>query len=70
MIQEEIKITSATVFVNPYTEPDEEEQKVEEEKKATDDDRVISISRIFLGNNVYFLLLVYDLAGQIVNSSG
>ncbi|KAM0937794.1 putative peptidylprolyl isomerase [Dioscorea sansibarensis] len=39
---EEIKILNCKVFVNPYTEPDEEEQKVEEEKKVlnSDDDKV------------------------------
>uniref|UniRef100_A0A1D1YC95 Peptidyl-prolyl cis-trans isomerase-like 2 n=1 Tax=Anthurium amnicola TaxID=1678845 RepID=A0A1D1YC95_9ARAE len=35
---QDIKITSVTVFVNPYNEPDEEEEKVEEENKATDND--------------------------------
>lgn len=35
---EEIKITSVTVFVNPYMEPDEEDkkEKAEEEKKTVD----------------------------------
>ncbi|KAK7252769.1 hypothetical protein RIF29_36963 [Crotalaria pallida] len=36
---EEIKITSVTVFVNPYTEPDEEEEQDNaKEKNAVDDD--------------------------------
>ncbi|XAR51367.1 Peptidylprolyl isomerase [Bertholletia excelsa] len=37
---EEIKITSVTVFVNPYTEPDEdnEQAKTKEEKKEEDED--------------------------------
>ncbi|XXG56876.1 hypothetical protein AAC387_Pa03g4183 [Persea americana] len=35
---EEIKITSVTVFVNPYTEPDEEDKKGEDEKKDDDED--------------------------------
>lgn len=36
---EEIKITSVTVFVNPYMEPDEEDkEKAEEEKKTVDTD--------------------------------
>lgn len=36
---EEIKITSVTIFVNPYTEPDEEdEEKAKEEKNAEDDE--------------------------------
>ncbi|XP_020520929.1 peptidyl-prolyl cis-trans isomerase CYP65 isoform X2 [Amborella trichopoda] len=37
---EEIKITSVTVFVNPYTEPDEEEKGKEEEKVDDDYDKV------------------------------
>ncbi|KAF7849967.1 hypothetical protein BT93_L0074 [Corymbia citriodora subsp. variegata] len=37
--QEEIKITGVTVFVNPYTEPDEEEEKEKtENNKATEDE--------------------------------
>ncbi|MCL7038441.1 hypothetical protein MKW94_001078 [Papaver nudicaule] len=35
---EEIKITSITVFVNPYLEPDEEEDKSKEEKETVDED--------------------------------
>ncbi|XP_058080781.1 peptidyl-prolyl cis-trans isomerase CYP65 [Magnolia sinica] len=35
---EEIKITSITVFVNPYTEPDEEEDKKGEDEKVADED--------------------------------
>ncbi|KAF4402035.1 hypothetical protein G4B88_017547 [Cannabis sativa] len=37
---EEIKITGVSVFVNPYSEPDEEEEKeaAENEKKAEDED--------------------------------
>lgn len=37
---EEIKITGVTVFVNPYSEPDEEEEKeaAENEKKAEDEE--------------------------------
>ncbi|XP_062101808.1 peptidyl-prolyl cis-trans isomerase CYP65 [Humulus lupulus] len=37
---EEIKITGVNVFVNPYSEPDEEEEKeaAENEKKAEDED--------------------------------
>ncbi|KAJ3673958.1 hypothetical protein LUZ60_005950 [Juncus effusus] len=40
---EEIKITGVTVFVNPYTEPDEEEEKIkaeEEKKKSAEEDDV------------------------------
>lgn len=38
--QEEIKITGVTVFVNPYTEPDEEEEKAatENEKNLPNDE--------------------------------
>ncbi|RWR77967.1 peptidyl-prolyl cis-trans isomerase CYP65 isoform X2 [Cinnamomum micranthum f. kanehirae] len=35
---EEIKITSMTVFVNPYTEPDEEDKKGEDEKNNDDEE--------------------------------
>ncbi|GFZ18826.1 plant U-box 49 [Actinidia rufa] len=39
-IQEEIKITGVTVFVNPYTEPDEEDEqeKAKNENKAEEED--------------------------------
>lgn len=47
VLQEEIKITNVTIFVNPYTEPDEEEEKDKaKEKNAEDDDNVCS--RIFV----------------------
>lgn len=40
-LQQEIKITGVTIFVNPYSEPDEEEERAkEEEKKAADADDV------------------------------
>lgn len=40
-MQEEIKITGVTVFINPYSEPDEEEEeKAKEEKNAEDEDKV------------------------------
>jgi hypothetical protein len=40
-MQEEIKITSVTVFVNPYTELDEEEQeKAKDEKDIGDEENV------------------------------
>lgn len=41
-MQEEIKITGVTVFVNPYTEPDEEEEKekTENDKAAEDEENV------------------------------
>ncbi|KAI8534819.1 hypothetical protein RHMOL_Rhmol10G0126200 [Rhododendron molle] len=35
---EEIKITGVTVFVNPYTEPDEEDEKKEKEEKIAEDE--------------------------------
>ena len=40
-LQQEIKITGVTVFVNPYTEPDEEEEQPKEEEKAPDPDLVM-----------------------------
>ena len=42
LVQEEIKITGVTVFVNPYTEPDEEDEKeaAENEKKPDDEENV------------------------------
>uniref|UniRef100_A0A5B7BCV8 Putative peptidyl-prolyl cis-trans isomerase CYP65 isoform X2 n=1 Tax=Davidia involucrata TaxID=16924 RepID=A0A5B7BCV8_DAVIN len=38
---EEIRITSVTIFVNPYTQPDEEgeEEKANDEKNAEDDEK-------------------------------
>lgn len=41
-MQEEIKTISVTVFVNPYLEPDEEEEKEESngDKAAEDEDNV------------------------------
>lgn len=39
-MQEEIKITSVTVFVNPYSEPDEEEEKQKDEKNVEDEENV------------------------------
>lgn len=43
LIQEEIKINSITVFVNPYTEPDEEdEQEDAKDEKATEDEENVS----------------------------
>lgn len=39
-MQEDIKITRVTIFVNPYTEPDEEEEKAKEENKVEDEDYV------------------------------
>lgn len=43
-MQEEIKITSVTVFVNPYSEPDEEEaeEKAKDEKNINDEENVSS----------------------------
>nr|CAB3496765.1 unnamed protein product [Digitaria exilis] len=39
IVQEEIKILKVSIFVNPYTEPDEEEEKAkEEEEKKKDED--------------------------------
>ncbi|KAK9165332.1 hypothetical protein Scep_000523 [Stephania cephalantha] len=36
---EEIKITSVTVFVNPYTEPDEDEEEEKNVENAVDDEK-------------------------------
>ncbi|KAK9129688.1 hypothetical protein Sjap_010175 [Stephania japonica] len=36
---EEIKITSVTVFVNPYTEPDEDVEEEKNEENAVDDEK-------------------------------
>lgn len=41
LVQEEIKITSVTVFVNPYSEPDEgDEEKQKDEKNVEDEENV------------------------------
>lgn len=43
VLQEEIKITGVTVFVNPYTELDEEDEKEEKaknEKEVEDEEKV------------------------------
>lgn len=46
-VQEEIKIIEVEVFVNPYTEPDEEdEKKSNEEKKVEDEENVSSGSNL------------------------
>jgi len=43
-LQEEIKITGVTTFVNPYTEPDEEEEQANaKDKNANDEENVCSI---------------------------
>lgn len=39
-MQEEIKITGVTVFVNPYTEPDAEEEKTKDGTNAEDEEKV------------------------------
>lgn len=38
--QQDIRITNVTVFVNPYTELEEEERVLEEKKNAVDEDSV------------------------------
>lgn len=44
VFQEDIKIANVTIFVNPYTQPDEEEKKDNaKEKNAKDGDNVCSI---------------------------
>lgn len=57
-MQEEIKITGVTVFVNPYSEPDEEEEeeKAKDEKNAEDEDKV----------SFWILLTFYFLLFQIL----
>lgn len=48
-LQEEIKITGVTVFVNPYTEPDEEDEKEKEkEEKIAEDEDNVSLSPVDL----------------------
>lgn len=44
-MQEEIKITGVTIFVNPYTEPDEEEEKEKPKngKEVYDEENVCSL---------------------------
>lgn len=43
-MQDEIKITGVTTFVNPYTEPDEEEEQANaKEKNANDEENVCSL---------------------------
>lgn len=39
-VQEEIKIISIEVYVNPYAELDEEEEKTNDDKKTEDEDNV------------------------------
>lgn len=62
-MQEEIKITGVTVFVNPYTEPDEEEEQNNAKEKNADDEenvcsRIFEISLIcyFFLTSISFLL--------------
>jgi hypothetical protein len=42
LVQEEIKITGITVFVNPYSEPDEEEEEKAKDEKNVDDEENVS----------------------------
>lgn len=46
LFQEEIKIINVNVFANPYTEPDEDEEKTDQEKEKADDDEVM-LFRLF-----------------------
>ena len=43
-LQEDVKITSVTVFVNPYTEPDEEDEQEKAKDKNADDEENVSFS--------------------------
>lgn len=47
LVQEEIKITGVTIFVNPYTEPDEEEEAKAKDEK-TDDEENVCFRNLFL----------------------
>lgn len=60
-LQEEIKITSVTVFVNPYTEPDEEEEQNDaKEKNVEDEDKVcFGTSGASLTDYFYLLLQLF-----------
>ena len=42
-MQEEIKITSVTVFVNPYSEPDEEEENKQKDEKNVEDEENVCL---------------------------
>lgn len=42
-MQEEIKIISVEVYVNPYAELDEEEEKTNDDNKVEDEDNVSTI---------------------------
>lgn len=60
ILQEEIKITSVTVFVNPYAEPDEEEEGVaEDEKKPVDDENVC----FYLLTGIFLYVIIVLLLG-------
>lgn len=57
-MQEEIKITSITVFVNPYTEPDEEEEKEKaKDEKNVDDEENVSFESFDIRALAFFGLL-------------
>lgn len=58
LVQEEIKINSVSVFVNPYSEPDEEEEekKTEEEKTLEDVENVSVVVTVMVFIAFYFLL--------------
>lgn len=56
-LQEEIKIIEANVFVNPYTEADEEEEKEKAEKEKNEDKDIVSITPFTIYNLSFFSLL-------------
>lgn len=54
LVQEEIKITSVTVFVNPYSEPDEEEEEKQKDEKNVEDEE-----NVCLHNPLTFAYTIY-----------
>lgn len=57
-VQEEIKIISVEVYVNPYAELDEEEEKINDDSKAEDEDNVSIILFLLPFNDGHFACLV------------
>lgn len=61
-MQEEIKITGVTVFVNPYSEPneEEEEEKAKDEKNVEDEENVSFWSLYFQSTCIFhFSLFIF-----------
>lgn len=57
ILQEEIKVTSVKVFVNPYNEPDEEEEGIAEDEKEPVDNENVSFYLL----TSFFLYVINDL---------